>query len=59
MEDKVFEKKKEGEFPNVEQMFNLVMRDKLEEDTPEEELLMYQKLFDKYWNICITTLTNQ
>jgi hypothetical protein len=54
MEEEVFEKKKEEEFPNVEQMLNLVLRDKLDEDTPEEELSMYQKLFDNYWRFLVT-----
>lgn len=53
MEDEVFAKKKEAEFPNVEQMNNLVMRNKLDDDTPEEERKLYETLFDNYWNVLL------
>ena len=53
MEDEVFAKKKEAEFPNVEQMKHLVMRNKLDDKTPEAERKVYEKLFDNYWNLLL------
>ena len=53
MEEEVFAKKKEAEFPNVEQMKNLVMRNKLDDKTPEAERKLYEKLFDNYWNLLL------
>lgn len=53
MENEVFDKKLEAEFPNVEQMMNLVLRNKLDDATPDDERKLYEKLFDNYWNILL------
>ena len=53
MENEVFKKKKEGEFPNVEQMTDLVLRNKLDDSTPDDERKQHEKLFDNYWNILL------
>lgn len=49
----VFKDQKEAEFPNVEQMLNIIVRDKMDDKTPEAERALYAKLFDNYWNVLI------
>lgn len=46
----LFETNQEDKVPNVEEMAELVMRDKLDNKTEDAELERYQKLFDFYWN---------
>ena len=53
MEEEVFGNKLEKEFPNIEQMMNLVLRNKLDDTTPKEERKLYEQLFDNYWNILL------
>ena len=49
--EKVFLENKEDEFPNEKQILDLAMRDKLDDETPDEEREQHQKLFDNYWNV--------
>ena len=51
--EKYFHANKEASIPNVDQMMNLIMRNKLDRDTPDEERETYQNLFDIYWNVLI------
>ncbi len=51
--EKVFKAGKEAEFPNQQEMLHIVLREKLDEDTPEGERKCYEKLFDNYWNVLI------
>ena len=53
MEEKVFDVNKEAEFPNMEQMAQLVLRAKMDDATPTEEARKMMALFDKYWNVLI------
>lgn len=46
-----FKMNKEKEFPNSEQMLDLILRKNLDSETKREERLLYQKLFDNYWNV--------
>jgi hypothetical protein len=46
-----FKQNKEKEFPNIDQMLELIMRNKLDEDTEEAERHLYEKIFDNYWNV--------
>ena len=39
--------------PNVEEIMDLMLRKKLDEETPEDERIRYQALFDFYWNVLI------
>ena len=48
-----FKDGKEADFPNVEQIYDLAMRNKLDDATPEAERLLHEKLFDKYWNVLL------
>ena len=50
---KAFKENKENEFPNVEQMRLLVVRDKLCTETPDEERKKFEALFDNYWTVLI------
>ena len=51
--EEIFANKQEHTIPNVEQMMDLVMRNRLDEDTPEEERKQHQELFDVYWNLLV------
>jgi len=52
MED-VFKKNQEADYPNLEQMMNIIVRDKMDKDTPKAEREVYEKIFDNYWNVLI------
>ena len=41
------------DLPNKEELVNLVLRDKLEDDTPKDEREHHEKLFDKYWTVLL------
>ena len=49
----VFKENKEAEFPNEKQILHLILREKLDDDTPEKERKAYEKMFDNYWNVLI------
>ena len=51
MEKEVFQKGKEDEFPNEEQILDVALRNKLDDETPEKERALFEKLFDNYWNV--------
>ena len=53
MEKEAFAKKREKDYPNVEQMLNLVLRNKLDNETSEEERELYMTLFMNYWHVLI------
>ena len=53
MEEEVFPKNKEAEFPTDNEILELCMRDKLDDKTDEAERKRYQVLFDNYWNVLI------
>ena len=50
---KVFKDKKEEEFPNGEQMKKIVLRQKMDDETPEAERKKYETLFDNTWRFLI------
>ena len=52
MED-VFKNGKEAEYPNKKQIYDLALRNKLDDATPEAERLLHEKLFDNYWNVLL------
>ena len=51
--EQVFKDNKEAEYPNVEQMLAIVLRDKLDDDTPDEEREQHEKFLDNYWNVLL------
>ena len=53
MEKEVFQKNRIHEFPNEEQILELILRDKLDIDTPAEEKEKYRTMFDNYWNVLL------
>ena len=53
MEEECFQKNMIEEFPNEEQILDVVLRIKLDDQTPEAERLVHEKLFDNYWNVLI------
>ena len=46
-----FKEGRAGEYPNVEEMEQLVLRNMLDDETEEAVLRRYEALFDKYWNL--------
>ena len=49
----VFKQNQEADYPNVEQMMDLVVRDKMDDQTPKEERELHEKLFHNYWDVLI------
>jgi hypothetical protein len=51
MFDEVFKKGLEEQFPTDKDIRDLVLRDKLDGDTPDEERAIMETKFDNYWNV--------
>ncbi len=51
--ERVFKAGKQDDFPNQQEILHLILREKLDEETPQEEREHYEKLFDNYWNVLI------
>lgn len=53
MERECFKPEKEDEFPNEKEILDVVLRNKLDENTPDEERERFEMIFDNYWNVLV------
>ena len=51
--EEVFKENKEADYPDHEEIMCIIMREKLDSDTPRDEVKLYEKKFDNYWNALI------